>query len=271
MRNIFKRLIIIAYAALLLGFAGCSGGSNEEAQGSGPKLRVGMELGFPPFEMKDEKGKAAGVSVDLAKALAESMNRNAEIVDMPFNTLIPALQGGKIDVLISSMTITPEREEIIDFSDPYLTTGLCILAGGRTLVYSINDVDKPDVRVVVKKGTTGEKWAQSNIAQATVIAKDKEEVCLKLVIDGQADCFVYDQISTFKNWRKHQISTRALLIPFKEEHWAVGIRKGNDELRLRINGFLKKFRERGGFEMLGDKHLKEQKEAFQRLGFPFYL
>ena len=62
-----------------------------------------------------------------------------------------------------------------------------------------------------------------------------------------------------------------LLEPFQKEAWAVGIRKGNDGLKHEVNQFLKEFRKKGGFERLGDKYMKEEKEAFKALGFPFYL
>ena len=66
-------------------------------------------------------------------------------------------------------------------------------------------------------------------------------------------------------------TTRALLKPFQEESWAIGIRKGNTELREKVNAFLKEFRSQGGFEELGDRYLKEQKEAFRSMGYPFYF
>jgi polar amino acid transport system substrate-binding protein len=78
-------------------------------------------------------------------------------------------------------------------------------------------------------------------------------------------------MSVFKHWQKHQDSTRALLKPFQEERWAIGIRKGDDDTRTKVNAFLKDYRAKGGFEKLGDKYLKEQKEEFRKLGIPFYF
>ena len=76
------------------------------------KLLVGMELAYPPFEMRDERGEPAGVSVDLARALGEQLGRAVEIQNLPFDGLIPALKTGRIDLIISSMTATPERAQI---------------------------------------------------------------------------------------------------------------------------------------------------------------
>jgi len=78
-------------------------------------------------------------------------------------------------------------------------------------------------------------------------------------------------MSTYQNWQRNQATTRALLEPFQKESWAVGIRKGNDPLKTKVNAFLREFRARGGFEQLGDRYLKDQKKAFKKLGYPFYL
>jgi polar amino acid transport system substrate-binding protein len=78
-------------------------------------------------------------------------------------------------------------------------------------------------------------------------------------------------MSTYQNWQHNKGTTRALLVPFQKESWAIGIRKGNDALRGKVNAFLKEFRAKGGFDRLGDKYLQEQKEAFKLLGYPFYL
>ena len=86
-----------------------------------------------------------------------------------------------------------------------------------------------------------------------------------------ADAFIYDQMSTFKNWQRNQETTRPLLKPFQAESWAIGIRKGNVQLTQKVNAFLKDFKAKGGFTELGDRHLKEQKEAFGKMGYPFYF
>ena len=79
------------------------------------------------------------------------------------------------------------------------------------------------------------------------------------------------QMSVYKHWKRHPDTTRAILKPFQEESWAVGIRKGNKELLDNVNAFLKDFSAKGGFEELGDKYLKEQKDAFKQLEIPFYF
>lgn len=234
-------------------------------------LTVGMELAYPPFEMTDTKGQPTGVSVDLAKALGAALGMQVRIQNMSFDGLIPSLKTGKIDLIISSMTATAERAQSIDFSDPYLQTGLCLLVRKNSPVQGIADLDKAGMTVAVKKGTTGHSYASKQMKHVRVLVLDKEAAAVLEVVQGKADAFIYDQMSTFSNWQRNPKTTRAILKPFQQESWAIGIRKGNDTLKARINAFLKEYRARGGFESLGDTWLKEQKQQFKRLGYPFFL
>ncbi len=232
-------------------------------------LRVGMELGYPPFEMRDEKGRPAGVSVDMANALGQSLGRTVDIQNLPFDGLIPALKTGKIDLILSSMTATPERARAIDFSDPYLRTGLCLLVGKTSDIQDAADLNRAGRTIAVKKGTTGHLYAANKLKNAKVLVLDKEGSAVLEVVQGKVDAFVYDQMSVYSHWRRNEVSTRAILKPFQEESWAIGLRKGADELRAKVNAFLKSYRESGGFEGLGEKWLPEQKAEFRRMGIPF--
>lgn len=245
-------------------------GSAPFARAARP-LIVGMELSYPPFEMTDVNGNPDGVSVELAKELGKALGRPVEIKNITFDGLIPSLKTGKIDLIISSMTATPERAKSIDFSDPYLTTGLCLLVKKSVTASTIAELDQPGRTIAVKKGTTGHIYAAQHIKQANVLVLDKEAAAVLEVVQGKADAFIYDQMSTYQNYMRNKETTRAILKPFQTESWAIGIRKGNGELKAQINRFLADFRRSGGFARLGDKYLKEQKEAFRKLGYPFFL
>jgi polar amino acid transport system substrate-binding protein len=258
-----RRVIGLALATVLCaGAIGCARRGDRE-------LAVGMELAYPPFEMSDEHGRPAGVSVDLAHALGTFLGKPVQIQNIAFDGLIPSLKTGKIDLIISSMTATPERAQSIDFSEPYLTTGLALLAGAKSDVQSIADLHRSGKVVAVKKGTTGHLYAVEHLPSANILVLDKENACVIEVAQGKADAFIYDQMSVLKNWEQHPQETRALLAPFKTEQWAIGIRKGNDALREKVNAFLRDFRSGDGFEKLGERWLGEQKRAFATRGIPF--
>ena len=190
---------------------------------------------------------------------------------MAFDGLIPALKTGKVDLVISSMTATEERAKSIDFSDPYISTGLCLLLKKDSTAQSIADLDKEGVKVAVKKGTTGHLYATNHLKKAQLLVLDKESAAVLEVAQGKADAFIYDQMSTYQNWQRNKQTMRAILEPFQKESWAVGLRKGNDELKAGVNRFIKAYREEGGFEQLGERYFKDMKDEFKRLGSAFFL
>ena len=155
-------------AIVVILLAVCGLMSAARADDAGKPLIIGMELNYPPFEMTDAAGTPTGVGVDMAHALCDYLHRPINIQNMPFEGLIPALKTGRIDLIISSMTATDERRKSIDFSDPYLSTGLSILVKKESPIQGIADVDKPGVIVVLKTGTTSAIYARDHFKNATV-------------------------------------------------------------------------------------------------------
>jgi polar amino acid transport system substrate-binding protein len=264
------RLMNLRHAACVI-LAVVSSVTAASAGDANPPLIIGMELNYPPFEMTDTSGNPTGVGVDLAHALAAYLHRDIQIQNMPFEGLIPALKTGRIDLIISSMTATDERRKSIDFSDPYLRTGLAMLVKKDSPIQTIADVDKPGVNVVVKTGTTSADYARDHFTHASVLDFQQDSACALEVAQGKADAFLYDQMSIYQFAKKFPDTTRGLLKPFQEESWAVGIRKGNTALETQVNAFLADFKAHKGFDALGDKYLKADKEAFRQMGFPFYF
>ena len=240
------------------------------AQAAEP-LRVGMDLSYPPFETIGPDGKPEGVSVEIAKALTGELGRPLKIENMPFTGLIPALKTGKIDLIISSMTATPERAKAVAFSDPYLTTGLGALVPKNSNAQNLVDIDQPGNTVVVRQGTTGEVFARKNLKNARLLTLDKESACVIEVAQGKAAAFIYDQMSVFQNHKRNPETTRALLAPLQTESWAVALRQGDKELLAAVNSFLAKYRAEGGFNRLSERFLAEEKAAFAAQGIPFFF
>ena len=239
------------------------------AAAAGEPLRVGMELSYPPFEMTDQAGRPTGVSVRLAEALAQELGRELVIENIAFDGLIPALKTGKIDCIISSMTATPERARSIAFSEPYLRTGLALLVAADSPVQSASDLDEPGRVVAVKKGTTGHHYAAATIRRARLLVLDKESAAVMEVAQGKADAFIYDSLSVYRSHARHPDTTRAVLRPFREETWAVGLRRGDESLKRQVDDFLDRFRATGGFEKLGNEFLADEKAFFERQRIPF--
>lgn len=232
-------------------------------------LRVGMDLSYPPFETVGPDGKPAGISVEIAGALGKDLGRPVLIENMPFTGLIPALKSEKIDLIISSMTATPERAKTVAFSEPYLTTGLAALVPVDSTANDLAALDQPGHTIVVRQGTTGEVFARNHVRNARILTLEKENACVLEVVQGKASAFIYDQMSVFQNARRHPGKVRALLAPLQQESWAIALRPQDAELLAQVNGFLSKFRADGGFRILADRYLAQEKAAFAEQGIPF--
>lgn len=236
----------------------------------GPKpFVVGMELAYPPFEMRGPDNRPDGISVRMAEDLAARLGRPLEIRDVEWDGIIPALQSGKIDAIISSMTRTPEREQAIAFSDGYVTNGLCLLVAKDSEIQSVADL-KPGVhRVAVKLATTGHQWARAEMPGLQLSTLDNAAACAMEVVQGKVDAFIYDQISIYQFWKQFEKETRPILRPIREETWAIGLRKGDDELGEAVNAFLADYRAKGKFDELAERYMAEPKATFEEMGVPF--
>ena len=279
-----KRFIIVLAACLLLAgasvLAGCGaggdkGGGQGGGQGDGPqggKLVAAMELAYPPFETKDNEGNPTGVSVDIALAIGDFLGCEVEIVDTAWDGLIPSLQTGKADFVISSMTITEKRKEEVSFSVPYANAYLAILANKGSGIESIDDLNRPGMKVAVKTGSTGFFYAEENLSEAEIIGLPDESACVTEVAQGKADGFLYDQLTIYRNNKNNPDTTSAVFIPFQDvEHWGVAVGKDNAWLLEQIDAFIEEYHSEGGFDALTEKYLKEEKKAFDEFGFKWFF
>ena len=248
---------------------GCSPSDSIDADSSAAPLIVGMELAYPPFEMRGADGKPDGISVRMAEALAAHLQRPLKIEDIAWDGIIPSLQTGKIDLIISSMTRTEERAQAIDFSDPYVSNGLCMLVSNPSKYKNIDDLQESAAKVAVKLATTGHLYAQAELEGVDLVVLDEASMCALEVVQGKADAFIYDQISIYRFYKDHPDKTQALLHPIRQEEWAIGIKKGNNALRNQVNDFLKNYRADKKFEELAERYMKDEKKAFEDAGVPF--
>jgi ABC-type amino acid transport substrate-binding protein len=232
-------------------------------------LIIGTDATYPPFEFKDEHGEFAGVSIDLGKALAEYLGRPVEFRNIAFDGLLAAIPTGNVDIAISSMTATAERRKSFDFTDPYAMTSICLLLPKESPLKSFEELKQGKRRIVVKIATTGEQWARQNLPAASIVAVDSDPACVMEVSKGSADAWIYDQISVMNYQQRNPDTTRALLAPIRVEHWAIGLRQGQEELKTKINAFLKEFRAKGGFDKLAEKYLTKERGMLREQGQPF--
>jgi ABC-type amino acid transport substrate-binding protein len=159
-------------------------------------LTVGTDLPYPPFEYRDEGGELTGFDVEIMDEIASRIGLETEYVDSPFDTIFTDLANGQFDVVISGATITPEREQEVNFSEPYFNSLQALVAADDSGIASFDDLGEGD-SVSVQSGTTGEIWAEENLQPNGVEIRAFPEYppVYNALEAGQVDAVVYDESS----------------------------------------------------------------------------
>lgn len=272
--------VIACTFALACSLTGCASNAadngadadNAPSNTNGKALRVAMELAYPPFETKDDAGNPEGLAVDFIRDFGAAYGYDVQIENTAWDGLIPSLQSDKADLVISSMTITDERKQSVDFSDAYAMAQLAILANADSGVASIDDLNQPGKKVAVKTGSTGDVYATKNLTNAEIVRLADESACVTEVVQGRADGFLYDQLTIYRNNQANPDTTEAVFIPFQDpEYWGIAVADGNDELRAQFNEFIAQCKQDGTFEELTQEFLADEKAAFDELGFRWFF
>lgn len=146
----------------------------------------------PPFSMTATNGSMFGLDVDMAMGLAEQIGVKAKLIKMDFKNLIPALERGELDMIISGVTMTIDRNKKIAFIGPYLISGNTFTTKNKEYIDAdeIEDIDLEGVKIAVMQGTTSEEFLNANIDKATVYKSATNKAAMQLIIDGKADIMV---------------------------------------------------------------------------------
>ncbi|KAF5048957.1 Membrane-bound lytic murein transglycosylase F [anaerobic digester metagenome] len=229
--------------------------ASAEVNASGeemPTYIVGTEAQFPPFEIVDSRGKVVGFDVDLLNAIAEDQGFKVQYLDQDFAGLIPALQTGNIDIIASGMTITEEREQEVDFSEPYITAGLALAVPiNNEEIQSVADLQGKTV--AVQTGSTGFMKAEE-LKEAGVIAEIKDfphvnEAIEELKIGG-ADVMINDLPVTEAFIAAQPDVIKIVGEPLNSESYGFAVRTGNTELLQKINKGLENVKASGQYDEL---------------------
>ena len=141
------------------------------------ELRVGMDPGYMPFEMKDKKGNIIGYDVDMARKMAKELGVKVTFVPTAWDGIIAGLLTDKFDIIMSAMTVTQQRNLQINFADPYIVIGQTLLVdkGVASKIKTAADLDKPEYTIVTKLGVTGEIVAKKFFKNAKILTFDTED------------------------------------------------------------------------------------------------
>ena len=158
------------------------------------EIRIGMTGNQPPYSMKTKNDKLMGYEVDLAQILAESMGVKLKMVTMPFSELMPALKSGKVDAVMSGMTITPERNLKALFAGPYTLSGKSILTKSKVLaeISTADEANLKKYKITCLKGSTSEEFVRTFMPNVEIIPVDNYDAGVDMVLNDQADALVAD-------------------------------------------------------------------------------
>lgn len=238
--------ITLLSVALILGLSACGKSGN-----SGDKvLRVGAETTFPPFEYQEQgSSEYTGFDMDLIRAIAKELGLSVEIKSMQFDGLIPALQAGNIDAIISAVTITDERKAKVDFSDPYYNSGLAIVVSrDNTAVKSFKDLEGK--KLAVQIGTTSASEAKK-IKNAVVREFNSTSDAYLELKAGGADAVIND-LPVSQDFLNKGGNAYAKLVGeiLNSEQYGIAVKKDNADLLKKINAGLAALRKNGEYDKL---------------------
>ncbi len=214
---------------------------------------IGTSADFPPFEYVDN-GKYVGFDMDLIRSIANLEGFQVEIRDMSFDSLIPALKSGIIDIAIAGMTITPERLKVVDFSTPYWSADQDVIVK-KNSNYNLT-VLFGNHKVGVQTGTTGDLWVSDNLIKTNILKSivryESFIYALQALLNGEIDAVVLDSPVAERFAQTQPVSIVGIIIT--NENYGIAVNKGNSELLSKINDGLSKMRSSGQLTALVDKY-----------------
>lgn len=261
-------------ALALLG-AACGGAGDDTDGGASPSpgespeaafetieegvLTVGSDIPFPPFEFI-ENGEETGFDVELIEEMASRMGiEEVSWVDTAFDTIFTQLQGGQFDMVASATTITPEREQAVNFTDPYYRAqqALTINAEETPDIQSTDDLGEGDT-VAVQRGTTGEAWAQDNLQpQGVQVRSFPEALDTYTALEaGQVTGVIFDEPSAVEEAGKRPSLEVVEPIDTGEEY-GFGVNPENEELLEAANQALQEMIDDGTYQEIYDKYFPD--------------
>lgn len=160
---------------------------------SNKEIRIGISGQQTPFSMISKSGSPIGFDIDIAKGLAESINVKPTFVQMKFADLLPALGNGELDIIISGLTMTPERNLKHFFAGPYLISGKSILTKNKRIIQSrIEDLNTGRIKISALKGSTSEAYVRKNLPNSELIPVNSYDEAVEMVINGDIDLMLAD-------------------------------------------------------------------------------
>ena len=275
-----KKLSVAMLSMVLAGsllLTGCGGntqstgdaGSDDTQQTettentAGGTLIMGTNAQFPPYEFYDENNEVTGIDAEIAAAIADKLGMELQITDMAFDSLIPALSGGTIDIILAGMTVTPERQENVDFTDSYATGVQVVIVPENSDIAPVEQedgtmaVDLTGKSIGVQSGTTGDIYCTDDYGQENVQQYDNGALAVAALLNGQVDCVVIDN-EPAKNFVAANDGLKILDTEYVTEDYAAAIAKGNTELLDQVNTAIQELKDDGTIASIIEKYIPSE-------------
>jgi ABC-type amino acid transport substrate-binding protein len=221
------------------------------------KLVAGVKTDFPPFGYVDASGKNLGFDVDVAHLFAKALfndDNQVELVAVTSGNRIPFLQSGKIDIIIATVTITDERRQVVEFSEPYFLSGSLLLVPKASAVKGLDDLAGKTVAVV--QGAIQDKDVEQLQPKANRIKFGKVSEAVLALKGGRADAYAHDDILVL-TLVKENADLKAVGKPFMPRPYGIAVRKGEAEFIKWVNAELAKMKKDGAYDRLWKKYFAD--------------
>jgi polar amino acid transport system substrate-binding protein len=193
MRKTFVCVALLSALFLMFASAASAGPAMDRIMKKG-ELLVGTSAAQPPMIATTKKGEIIGLDADIVRAMAAAMGVKVKFVTMPFAKLLPALEAGRVDMILSGMTITPKRNQKVAFVGPYYVSGKGILATTEkyAALQQAEGLNTPEVTVTALKNSTSQKFAEKLMPKAKLVLTGSYDEAIDLLFKGKADVMVAD-------------------------------------------------------------------------------
>lgn len=251
MKKLSTVLVMLVIAAAML----AAGGQKEGTADGVRKIVVASDATWPPMEYIDENKNMVGFDIDLIRAIAEHGGFEVENRNVAWDGIFAGLANGQYDAVISSVTITEERKEAMDFSEPYINAGQVLVVRKDSSAVTLADLEGKTLGAQI--GTTGAFEIEN--AGITLKAYDELGFAMEDLVSGRIDGVVADAPTAAAFALQNEKYAAALKIvgePFTEEHYGIAVQKGNTEVLSLINDGLAKVKAAGIDKQLETKWLR---------------
>lgn len=220
------------------------------------KLIMSTNAAFPPYEMVKDDGTFEGIDVEVAGAIAQKLGLELVVDDMGFDAALLAAQNGQSDIVMAGVSVTPDRQEVMDFSDSYATGIQVVIVKEGSDVTMDNLGEK---MIGCQKATTGYLYASDTpenggYGEDHVIAYETGALAVEALKNGQVDCVIIDN-EPAKAYVAANEGLTILETPWVEEDYAIGMKKGNTALLEAVNAAMTELKADGTFQAIVDRYI----------------